>query len=238
MVVTTLRLLTYNVYSLRRGRADVAEVVRRTRPDVAVIQEAPRRLRWRSKCAALARESGLLYLGGGRSAGGNLILVGTRVRASTRAVVARRTPTPRRAGTIANPIRGVVGAVIVAGEQRLGVVGLHLGLSAEERERQVPQVLGVAGELGTEATLLAGDLNEDAGDRSWKVFADAGYRDLAAGGAPTFRSDDPTTRIDGILGSEGIEVLDCDVPRLDPARLTGASDHLPVLAELRLRPRP
>ena len=55
-----LRLLSYNVRSLRDDRASVAAVIRACRPDVVAVQEAPRSLRWRSKRAALARTSGLV----------------------------------------------------------------------------------------------------------------------------------------------------------------------------------
>ncbi len=66
----TLRLLTYNVRSMRDDRAAVARVIRSAEPDVVCVQEAPRFLRWRSTCAALARTSGLVVVGGGRPAGG------------------------------------------------------------------------------------------------------------------------------------------------------------------------
>ena len=72
--MSTLRLLSYNVRSLRDDPAAVARVMRAAEPDVAIVQEAPRFLRWRSSCAALARRAGLLWVSGGRAAGANLVL--------------------------------------------------------------------------------------------------------------------------------------------------------------------
>ena len=62
-----LRVLSYNVRGLRDDRQALAEVVRAADPDVVCVQEAPRFLRWRSTCAALARTSGLVVVGGGHA---------------------------------------------------------------------------------------------------------------------------------------------------------------------------
>ena len=53
--MTKLRVLSYNLHSLRDDRRALAEVVRGVAPDVAILQEAPRRFRWRQKSAPLAR---------------------------------------------------------------------------------------------------------------------------------------------------------------------------------------
>jgi hypothetical protein len=66
-----LRVVTYTMHA---GRAAAANTIREARPDVACVHNAPHRLRWRSKCAALARTSGLVVVGGGRPAGANLIM--------------------------------------------------------------------------------------------------------------------------------------------------------------------
>ena len=68
-MAATLRVLSYNVRSLRDDADAVASVIRSCEPDVVCIQEAPRFLRWRSKCAALARTSGMFVVTGGRPAG-------------------------------------------------------------------------------------------------------------------------------------------------------------------------
>ena len=72
--MTDLRVLTYNVRSMRDDRDALGRVLRAAEPDVVLIQESPRFLRWRSLCAELARRGNLVVVGGGRYAGSNLIL--------------------------------------------------------------------------------------------------------------------------------------------------------------------
>jgi len=72
--VTTLRLLSYNVRSMRDDVDALARVMREIAPHVAIIQEAPRFLHWQSKCAALARRAGMVLVTGGRTSGANLVL--------------------------------------------------------------------------------------------------------------------------------------------------------------------
>ena len=50
-----LRVLSYNVHGQRDDVAALGRLVRDLAPDIAIIQEAPRRFRWRQKCAQLAR---------------------------------------------------------------------------------------------------------------------------------------------------------------------------------------
>lgn len=74
-----LRLVTYNVHGLRDDRAALTSVVRDLAPDVLVLQEAPRRFRWRHHCAALAHSMRMVVAAGGLPALGNLILTDLRV---------------------------------------------------------------------------------------------------------------------------------------------------------------
>ncbi len=89
----TLRVLSYNVRSLRDDPEAVATVIRSSRPDVVCLQEAPRFLRWRSKSAALVRTSGLFVVTGGRPAGAMMLMarLGVDVHA-TRDLLLSRTP--------------------------------------------------------------------------------------------------------------------------------------------------
>ena len=51
--MATVRIMSYNIRSLRDDRAAVVRVIRDVDPDVVCIQEAPRFFRWRAKCARL-----------------------------------------------------------------------------------------------------------------------------------------------------------------------------------------
>lgn len=227
-----IRVLSYNVRSLRDDAAALSRVVRHCRPDVLVVQEAPRTLRWRSRCAALARECELLYTAGGRTAGGNLLLVAPRI--DVHGVREVRFPQPWR-----EPIRGVVTARLGLGAARFSVAGCHLGLRQGRRVAEARKVLAIAGRAdGAEPALLAGDLNEAPHGRCWELFRSAGYRDPLDGAdePTTFPARDPRTRIDVILPSEHWDVREYTVPDSPSLRadLRRASDHLPVLAVLAL----
>ena len=108
-----LRVLSYNVRGLRDDRAALAEVVRAADPDVVCVQEAPKYLRWRAKCAALAREWGLLYVAGGGSTGGTALFVHLRVDVDE-----------PRGGALSRqfgwPDRGVASAVVAQGGRAAG----------------------------------------------------------------------------------------------------------------------
>lgn len=228
--VPKVRLLTYNVRGLHDDPDAVATVVRRCQPDVLVVQEGPRRFRWRPRCAALARACGLFYVAGGRTAGGNVLFATARVR--VHAILERRMPVPLGA-----PMRGIVAATLSVEGTRFRVVGVHLSLGASERALEVTQVLAAAQLESGLPLLVAGDLNEGPTGPSWAAFARAGLRDVCAGDSarPTYPAHAPRARIDGVLVSNpDVDVLRAGVPTDPDLRplLSRASDHLPVLAEL------
>lgn len=231
-----VRILSYNVRSLRDDSETLYRLIRAQNPDVVVIQEAPRFFRWRSKCAAFARRCGLIYVAGGRSAGDNLLLAAVRAATDRTGVVERRVPRPPM-----RPIAGVVAAVFDIGDARFGVVGAHLGLTAAERRVEVAEVIEVAAALDTQHAIVAGDLNEEPGGRSWRELAEAGFGDpMPDRDDPTFPSTSPYKRIDAILTTEGVKTVTYGVPgqrRADAtlaADYARASDHLPVLAVLEI----
>ena len=59
-----LRLLTLDAAAFADRHA-VARAIAGHEPDVAVVHGAPSLLRWRSTCAAVAREAGLVVVGAG-----------------------------------------------------------------------------------------------------------------------------------------------------------------------------
>jgi endonuclease/exonuclease/phosphatase family metal-dependent hydrolase len=101
--VPSLRLLTYNVRSMRDDRDALGRVIRSAEPDVVLVQESPRFLRWRALCAELARRGNLVVVGGGRLAGSNLILsaLGVDVIAQTDVLFSRDPGLHRRGTAIA-----------------------------------------------------------------------------------------------------------------------------------------
>ncbi|HEX6233007.1 MAG TPA: endonuclease/exonuclease/phosphatase family protein [Jiangellaceae bacterium] len=218
-----LRVVTYNVRSLRDDRAAVIRVLRELDADVVCIQEAPRFFRWRSKCAALARESGLLYAGGGRTANGVAMLAAHRVDMSS-LIEYRLSRTPRLIR------RGVVSARIHKAGAWCTVASVHLGLDADERPRHWGEIVGLVDRYDSPVTVLAGDINETPEMPTWRAiaaeFTDAGAPD----NAPTFSARNPRRRIDGVFVCGPATVQSHWV--VDGPDVEVASDHRPVVADL------
>lgn len=224
-----VRVMTYNVHGQKDDAAALARVVREAAPDVLVVQEGPRRLRWRTRAADLARRCGL-FSGGGTAAAGNLLLFSQRVRVlETWSVLFPLEPR--------HHLRGVAFARCVVdwgdGEKPTApfvVAGTHLSTNADLRLRQAgllaPALAGRA-----EPVVLGADLNEAPDGPVWKQFESAGLRDIAPDGAPaTFSVASPRHRLDALLAGDGWTVGSYRVVDTPDARL--ASDHFPVLAEV------
>ena len=226
--MTVLRLLTYNVRSLRDDDAAVARVVRAANPHVACIQEAPRFFRWRSKCAGLARRAGMVLVTGGRDAGANLVLstLGVDV-VSTRDVLLSRNRGYHQ--------RGVAMAVLRLDGVEFAVVGTHLdGASQVHQIGELHRALDAFTPPGRPA-IVAGDINASPTMPGWQELAGRGSDAFAvAGTGDGFTSNVTalTRRIDGIFPGAGITVLSAQA--IDTPDVRIASDHLPVLAELEL----
>jgi endonuclease/exonuclease/phosphatase family metal-dependent hydrolase len=225
----TLRLLTYNVRSLREDPAAVARVIRSAKPHVVCIQEAPRLLRWRSKCAALARRSGLVVVSGGGTAAGNLILstLGVEVLEQHDVLLSREPGMHRR---------GIAMASLRWRGFTFAVAGTHLDLKPAARLRHVDELeRAIESLLGTDiATVLAGDVNDVPGSPSWQAMADRrtdAFAAVGSGDGFTFTAANPTRRIDGIFAGLGLDVVSATV--LDGPDVHIASDHRPLLVEVR-----
>lgn len=230
-----VRLLSYNIRSMRDDRRALARVVRACAPDVVCVQEAPRFFRWRKHASWLARECGLVYVTGGAPATGPMILATLRVTVEhAEDVLLPHTPGLHR--------RGFATAVLRFGPSaRLGVLSCHLSLQTDERQAQGRMLLERLAALGTTHRVAAGDLNERPRGRTFRRLAaelQDGWAVRPWGGEHTSTPHDPHQRIDAVLASGGIDVLGCGVPAgldgVSGADLRAATDHLPVLAALRV----
>lgn len=217
-----LRVVSYNIHGLHDDRAACNEVIRALVPDVVVVQEAPRRFRWRSRCAQIAHSWRMLYAAGGLPALGNLIVVSQRIR--VREAWSLQYPlTPGR------HMRGAVLARCAVGGASFTVVGSHLSTDDQERVSQAQRLNDEIAGID-EPLIVAGDLNETSSGPSWRALA-SGLVDLgAAADEPTFTAKNPKRRIDAIFTSPDVLVHAFEVPTSDTIR--AASDHLPVVADL------
>ncbi|MFI6346993.1 endonuclease/exonuclease/phosphatase family protein [Streptomyces sp. NPDC050560] len=229
-----VRVLSYNVRSLRDDVPALARVIRACAPDLVLVQEAPRFFRWRKKLAALASASGLVLLSGGAPAAGPALLCSLRATVErTEDVLLPLTPGLHR--------RGFATAVVGFGAARLGVASCHLSLGAQERAVQAGLLLKRTEAFGTPHAVVGGDLNERPEGPAFRRLAGAlqDCRGAAPwGGELTYSPELPRRRIDAVFATAGVTVLGCGVPDALPgvtgADLRAASDHLPVLAAVRV----
>ncbi|MGW0789409.1 endonuclease/exonuclease/phosphatase family protein [Streptomyces sp. NPDC002911] len=229
-----LRVLSYNVRSLRDDTGALARVIRACAPDLVCVQEAPRFFRWRKAAARLAAMTDLVVLGGGATAAGPLLLCSLRATVErTEDVLLPLTPGLHR--------RGLATAVVRIAGARLGVVSCHLSLQREERQAQAEMLLDRVDAMDVQHAVVAGDLNDVPEGGAFRRLAGR-LQDCRTvrpwGGELTFPPEAPRKRIDAVFATDGIEVLGCgvptDLPGVSDADLRAATDHLPVLAALRV----
>ncbi|MEU0056867.1 endonuclease/exonuclease/phosphatase family protein [Streptomyces sp. NPDC006334] len=229
-----IRVLSYNVRSMRDDTDALARVITACAPDLVLVQESPIFFRWRKQLARLASATDLVILTGGGTAAGPAVLCSLRATVEhTEDVLLPRTPGRHR--------RGFATAVVRFAGARLGVLACHLSLHADERYEQGGMLLDRLAGMGVEHAVAGGDLNERPGGPTFRRLAGTllDCRATAPWGAElTFPSAAPDRRIDAVFATKGIEVLGCGVPvglpGISEADLRAATDHLPVLAALRV----
>lgn len=226
----TLRVMTYNVRSMRDDRAALSRVIDSADADVVLIQESPRFLRWRSLCAQLARTSGLVVVGGGRPAGSNLVLCAMAVQVvSTRSVLFSKDPRLHQRGT----------AIAVLRKQgaTFAVAGTHLDLATDARLRHVGELeAAVASYVPAEVpVIVGGDINDRPGSAVWRALASRRTDVFAAAGVGdgfTSTARRPHQVIDGLFADAAFTISSARV--LDSPDVLVASDHRPLVAEVEL----
>lgn len=116
------------------------------------------------------------------------------------------------------------------------VICTHLGLDSEERANQVADLMKILGQ-GKGPAIVAGDFNAEPGSPELKPLEDKLTDVLTALGIQrskrlTFpQGDQATSAIDGIFVSSEFEPVRGEVI----VDMSSASDHNPVMAEVRLR---
>ena len=241
-----LRLMTYNTHgcSGMDGRVSprrIARVIREHRPDIVALQELDlgrRRSRAEDQAAIIARETGMHVVfcptvTRGDEHYGHALLSRWPIEIVKRA----RLPDDPH-GWWDEPRAAIWARVEVAG-RTINVITTHLGLGVRERELQMRALLGsewLEPILEREPAILCGDFNLLPGSVPYRIAA-ARLRDVQLLGhdarpVNTFSSIQPMLRIDHMFVSPHFERLSVIAVRNDLTRV--ASDHLPLLADLRV----
>ena len=209
----------------RRNPERILEVLREIDADVIALQEADRRFGARAGVITphlLDEHSDWKPVGLNKRAAsmgwhGNALLV----RKSAEVVNCHAIHLP------ALEPRGAVTADIAADGRTLRVVGMHLDLSGLWRRRQAAAILQhLAHASERRPTVMMGDLNE--WNAALGCMRDFGRDFVAAETGPSFHARHPVARLDRIMVSSDLRVVDCGVHASAAARR--ASDHLPIWA--------
>ena len=132
--------------------------------------------------------------------------------------------------------RGAVRADLLVDGSPIRVAGMHLDLSGIRRRHQVRTILDHLGHPDSEPApaVLMGDLNEWS--RKGGAFREFGDGWQISEPGRSFPAHQPVARLDRIVASREWEMIDARVHH--SALSARASDHLPVVARLRLASRP
>lgn len=241
-----VRLLTYNIRHCRGtdGRVAperVAAVIAATGADIVALQEVDvgrARTDGLDQADEIARLLGMtphfhpaLHIEEERYGDAILTRLPSRLR--------RAGPLP---GLVRRPKlepRGALWVEVEIGSHRLQVFNTHLGLLGAERIAQAQALLGpdwLADPACRAPTVLVGDFNATGWTRAYRRLArcltDARRVAVRIEGRASFPSRFPVLRLDRVFVGAGVTVerlavVDGSLPRR-------ASDHLPVLADIRL----
>ncbi|MFW6169373.1 MAG: glycosyltransferase [Planctomycetota bacterium] len=243
---TTLRVVTYNVHSCvgadgKLSPARIARVIAQWDPDVVALQELDvgrPRTKHVDQAEAIARELQMEHrfhpaFEVESEQYGNAVLSRYPMQLMGAAPLpklpSRGNQEPRSALWVSLDVEG----------RQWQLINVHLGLSARERAAQVETLLGeqwLGDPRCREPRLLCGDLNAVSKSRPHRMLAaelsDAQSRLVPSRRLRTFPSRLALVRLDHVFVGSSVEVVNAEVLCSKLARV--ASDHLPLLVELRV----
>ncbi len=245
----SLRILTYNVHrwlgtdrQISPGR--IAEVIASCDPDVVALQEV-RVGRVRAgeidQAAAVASTLGMdLHFQPTIRILGEQYGIAVLSRHSSRLIRSERLPTQSAKPSFEK--RSALWVAVEVDGQTIQVVNAHLSLRSGERRTQAAALVGpdwMGHPDCADPAVLLGDFNAPPYSRSYRMLAnrlrDAQLSNSHGEPQPTFHTRAPVLRLDHVFVTKSIEVLDAGPVRNRLTRI--ASDHFPLLAELRVRKR-
>lgn len=245
----TLRIMTYNVHSCigmdgRLSPERIARVIARYGPDIVALQELDvgrSRTEGMDQAHLIARYLEMdfhfhpaMHLE--EEQYGDAILTHMPMR------LVRAGLLPGLAGKPGLEPRGALWVAIEVDGGELQVINTHLGLLPRERKVQAEALLGPGWLAHPDCrgpVVLCGDFNATPSSpvcRSLRArLHDAQIELESHRPKRTFSGRFPAARIDHVFVDPAVEVTDIEVPATELVRV--ASDHLPLIAELRLPDR-
>ncbi|MBJ6125816.1 endonuclease/exonuclease/phosphatase family protein [Microvirga splendida] len=242
-----LRILTYNVHrwlgtDRKISPTRIAEVIASCEPDIVALQEV-RVGRVRAgeidQAAVVASTLGMdLHFQPTIRVLGEQYGIAVLSRHPSRVVKSGRLPTQSTRPSFEKR-SGLWVSVEIDG-QAIQVVNAHLSLRSGERRTQAAALVGpdwIGHPDCAEPAILLGDFNAPPLSRSYRMIADR-LRDAQLSNSfgepqPTFHTRAPVLRLDHVFVTRSIEVVDAGPVRNPLTRV--ASDHFPLLAQLRVR---
>jgi endonuclease/exonuclease/phosphatase family metal-dependent hydrolase len=248
-----VRVATYNIHSCVDGNRNVnldmiAGILDEVRADIVALQEVDGRnrlSRGRNQASILAEKLGMDHI--------FFAAEKTGLRAFGLAIFSRYEfdhyhcnylPSlypilkPRKRAAIRAGIKTPMGLI--------NIINVHLSLFKLERRMQLNALLGkewLAAMPGAEPVVLCGDLNAGPFSGTYRTLSRR-LTDVQKDAKqchstplqPTFHARSPLFRIDHIFISPHFETVKVEVKKTSDTRI--ASDHLPLIADLRLFRRP
>jgi endonuclease/exonuclease/phosphatase family metal-dependent hydrolase len=244
-----VRILTYNVHrwlgtDRKIAPARIAEVIAACEPDIVALQEVRvGRIHGGAsdQAAHVANQLGMeLHFQPTIRILGEQYGIAVLSRHPSKVVRSGRLPT-----LSARPAFEKRCALWVCAQvdgQDVQVVNAHLSLRSGERRTQATALLG-SDWMGhpdcADPAVLLGDFNAPPYSRSYRLIADrlrdAQLANPAGEPQPTFHTRAPVLRLDHVFVTKSVEVVAAAPVRTPLTRV--ASDHFPLLAELRVRSR-
>ena len=241
-----LRIMTYNVHSCigmdgKLAPERIARLIARHEPDIVALQEIDvGRVRTDSadQAQVIADHLGMdVHFHGAlhleRERFGDAVLTHLPMR------LIKAADLPRLPLSPTSEPRGALWVEIKAFGKKIQFINTHLSLRGRERRAQVESLLSrhwLGHPKCQTPTILCGDFNLQPNSREWQTLntalSDVQNATLDHIPQKTFASRLPTLRIDHIFIDNALQAIGVQIPNNALARV--ASDHLPLIADIRL----
>lgn len=230
-----LRVLSWNICELRGDLDALFTAIREIRPDIMLVQEAPRFFLPQLRLQNVARRVGMRVLLGGRF-GRGLAILGTDEMADR--VVTRGLLRVRQQIVDANSTypRGVAAVRLdLGGAGEMVFSCIHFALQESNRMTHARRACELIEGAGA-PVVIGGDLNEVGTGPARTLLSTVAHDPGDDATQWTFPARRPQRRIDAIYVTEGVDVVREDrltqTASVPAGRFREASDHLPVLLEI------